>query len=703
VTETEILWDAWGVPHIFASTDADAFRAFGWAQMRAHGNLFLKLYAQARGRSAEIWGERYLESDKFVRRMGIPARAVDWAAQQTPDMRVNLEAFVTGVNAFAAAHPSELSSDAHAVLPVTLQDVFAHIQRVYAVYLTQGGQRPSSATQNDIVPPTDLLPDVPPLGTGIAGSNAWVIAGQNTASGQPILLANPHLYWADFFTFFEVHLNVGNGDEPSSAQAEEARDANLSLYGVAQVGWPLPRYGFNHHAGWGHTVNALKGWDAFALEMDGEKYVLDGVSRAFEIVHEPVNIRQPDGSIRTEMLEIKRSLHGPVIGTQGGKPVAARCVGFQVAPFPHLFTQYWRMAKSRNLAQFQAALQMHQNPMFTVLYADRDGRIAHYCGGFVPRRAGGGWSDWVSTLRGDDSSLIWTEVHGFDELPRVIDPPSGWLQNSNNPPWTTTIPVTLDPNNFPAYLTPRQITPREQRSIRMISSLKNTVLEDVVACAGSTRSETADRLLPHLLEAARAFGSDLAQHAADVLKRWDRCYDPDSVGADLFARWLLAMRPADRTLSNIWERVWDESDPMNTPHGIRSPRDAVNALEIAATSLIRDAGTLERRWGDFTHVRRGDFQDEAHGHLDPFGVFRVSGYAPDQSGRYNIAFGTTYVAAILFTNPVRAKVLLSYGNSSQPGSKHDGDQIPLFSGRTMRDAWLTRPEIEANLEFLERL
>lgn len=689
MTDTEILWDAWGVPHIFAQTDADAFRAFGWAQMRAHGNLFLKLYAQARGRAAELWGETYLESDGFVRRMGIPTRAVEWAAMQSPEMHANLTAFVAGVNAFAAQHPSDLSSEAREVLPVTLEDVFAHIQRVYAVYLTQGGQRPSGAAQNDIVPPTDLLPDVPPLGTGIAGSNAWVVGGSKTHSGRPILLANPHLYWADFFTFFETHLNISG--------------ENLSLYGVAQVGWPVLRYGFNDHAGWAHTVNALKGWDAFALEVDGDGYVLDGVTRAFEVSQESIKIRQRDGSIREETLEIKHSLYGPVIGEQDGKPVAARCVGFQVAPFPRLFEQYWRMAKSRNLREFQSALEMHQNPMFTVMYADKDGHTAHYCGGFVPRRADGGWMDWVGTLRGDDSGLIWTEVHGFNELPRVIDSPSGWLQNSNNPPWTTTIPLALDPNDFPAYLTPRQITPREQRSIRMISGLRDAVLDDVVKCAGSTRSETADRLLPPLLEAARSFGSDLARHAAGVLERWDRCYDPESIGADLFSRWLLAMRPADRTLSNIWAQPWIETDPINTPHSLRSPREAALALEVAAASLIRDIGSLERRWGDFTRAQRGEFRTEAHGHLDPFGVFRVSGYAPDTSGQYTVAFGTTYVAAIEFTDPVRAKVVLSYGNSSQPGSKHDGDQLELFSRRQMRDAWLTREEIEANLEFQERV
>lgn len=63
---TEILWDTWGVPHIYAASDADAFRGFGYAQMASHGDLILKLYGEARGRSAEYWGESHLRTDRFV-------------------------------------------------------------------------------------------------------------------------------------------------------------------------------------------------------------------------------------------------------------------------------------------------------------------------------------------------------------------------------------------------------------------------------------------------------------------------------------------------------------------------------------------------------------------------------------------------------------------------------------------------------------
>ncbi len=88
---------------------------------------------------------------------------------------------------------------------------------------------------------------------------------------------------------------------------------------------------------------------------------------------------------------------------------------------------------------------------------------------------------------------------------------------------------------------------------------------------------------------------------------------------------------------------------------------------------------------------------DGHGHLDPFGVFRVSGFVKADDDRFDTVFGTTYVAAVEFTTPVRARVLLTYGNSSQPGSPHVGDQLPLFARGETREAWLTRADVEAHL------
>lgn len=675
--QAEILWDTWGVPHIFAPDHPGLFRALGWAQAKAHGNLLLKLYGLARGRGAEYWGERYLESDKFLRRMGIVERAAAWKEAQTPAMRANLEAFVAGLNAYLDEYPEQIAPELRRVLPLGLEDVFAHIQRVYLIYLTQNGQRPMGAPYNDILPFSTLFPDGPELGTGIAGSNAWALGPSRTAHQKTILLANPHLYWADFHTFFEVHLN-GPG---------------VRLYGVAQVGWPVLRYGFNEQLGWAHTVNTLKGWDAFALQTVPGGYLLDGEVRPFEHHTQTLQVRQADGRMRQEEVHIHRSLHGPVVAQQHGKPIAVRVVGVDQIQTPGIFEQYWAMGLARNLGEFEAALRRQQNPMFTVIYADAEGNILHLFGGLVPRRKGGNWQDWAGTLPGDDSSLLWTQAHAYDELPRVLNPASGWLQNANNPPWFTTLPQALNPQDYPAYMAPRLLTPREQRSIGMIGSLEQATLETLLDQAGSTRSEVALRLVDPLLEAV-ARGEPLARQAADVLRRWDRSFDPESVGAQLFVRWVLAMQPSDRMLSNLFARPWSEEAPLQTPEGLADPRLAVARLEQVAQDLLAE-GSLERPWGEVVRVRMGEWDFPGHGLLDPFGVFRVSGFI--RSGQHwDTAFGTTYMAAVEFSQPLRAKVLLSYGNSTQPGSRHRGDQLELLAHKRYRDVWLDREEIEAN-------
>ncbi|PYE54861.1 penicillin acylase family protein [Deinococcus yavapaiensis] len=679
--QPEILWDAWGVPHVYAENDADAFRGLGWGQARAHGRLLAKLYALARGEAAAVWGEKYAESDRFIRRFGIPSFASAWIERQDPGTLEAIESFVAGVNAAFAAHPGALDDEARSLLPITVNDVFAHVGRVYLVYLTQLGQRPAGEAYNDLLPYSTILPDVQAMGTGIAGSNAWALSKTRTASGRGMLLANPHLYWGDFHTFFEAHLVT----------------PNTSVYGVAQVGWPVLRYGFNRHLGWAHTVNTLKGWDAFELKLEGDGYVLDGEVTPFETHEETLRIGE-----REETLVVRRTAHGPVVIDEEHRKVAVRCVGFQVTSMSGLFAQYWAMANARTHAEFEAALGRASNPMFNVLYADREGRAASYFTGFVPRRAGGTWTDWAGTLRGDDSALIWNETHAFDELPRVVDPPSGFVQNANNPPWLTTLPAALTKSDFPAYLAPWLVTPREGRSLKMLAALEGVSLDDVVRCTFDTTSETAERLLPDLLTAASTSDSDVVREAARVLGAWDRRYAEESVGADLFARWLVLMAPS-RDLGNIAAEGWTWNDPTSTPRGLADPDRAVRCLKRAAASLFAETRTLERRWGDVTRARRGAREVPGHGHLDPFGVFRVSGFTRSGDGRFDVAFGTTYVAAVEFADPVRAKVLLAYGNSSQPDSPHNGDQLSLFARGEMRDALLTREDVEAKLAEREVL
>ncbi|HWJ29651.1 MAG TPA: penicillin acylase family protein, partial [Flavisolibacter sp.] len=137
-TKTEILWDHYGVPHIFANSNNEMYYAFGWAQMHNHANLLLKLYGQARGRAAEYWGKDMLQSDQEVHLFNLTKIAKNAYSQQKPEYKGYLDAFVKGINAYAAAHPEAIASEMKPVLPVTVEDVLAHSTHVICLVFLGG-------------------------------------------------------------------------------------------------------------------------------------------------------------------------------------------------------------------------------------------------------------------------------------------------------------------------------------------------------------------------------------------------------------------------------------------------------------------------------------------------------------------------------------------------------------------------------------
>ena len=135
----EILWDNYGVPHIYGRTIEDAYFGFGWAQMHNHADLILQLYGVARGKAAEYWGEQFLQSDQLSHLLRIPEEAPAMYAKQTPQSKKILDAFVAGINAYAKAHPENISKQVRQVLPVKPVDILAHGAREISEVFVAGG------------------------------------------------------------------------------------------------------------------------------------------------------------------------------------------------------------------------------------------------------------------------------------------------------------------------------------------------------------------------------------------------------------------------------------------------------------------------------------------------------------------------------------------------------------------------------------
>jgi acyl-homoserine-lactone acylase len=660
----EILWDRYGVAHVYAKDPEGLFFGYGYAQMQSHANLVLKLYGESRGRAAEYWGEKNLENDRWVLTNDVPERGLEWYRRQTPEFRRYLDAFAAGMNEYAARHPEAIDPQRRVVLPITGADPLIHVHRiVHFTYISSRSRVVTAATGKN--PALDGL-----------GSNAWAIAPSHTAGGHTLMLMNPHLPWMDWYTYYEAHL-VAPG---------------LNLYGASQIGFPVLRFVFTDYLGFTQTVNSIDGSDLYRLTLRDGGYVFDGQVRNFETSSKTIKIRQPDGSMKEEKLEIRRSVHGPVVWDKDGMTLAQRTAALDR---PFLLEQYWKMQTAHTLAEYQEQLRRLEVPTFNITYGDRDGHVMYMFNGTLPHRKSGDLAYWAGIVPGDTSETLWTSVHSYDELPKVVDPPTGWVQNTNDPPWSATYPLVLDPAKFPLYTSGRNYSFRSMRSIRMLTENPKMSFDDLMRLKLSTRLELADRIVDDLIAAANQSASSDAKAAAAVLQAWDRQAENDSRGALLFQIF------ADKFLAHAQANFavpQDYREPLTTPRGLADPAAAVRMLEQAAVDTRSLYGSLDAPWGQFMRLHHGATDLPANGAPGSLGAFRVLQYAPASRATRSAMFGDTFVALVEFTSPPHARVLLSYGNSSQPGSPHAEDQLPLLSKKQMRTAWRERKDVEANLE-----
>ena len=270
------------------------------------------------------WGAEFLAEDKWVRTNGVPARANQWYCQQDAAFRRHLDAFADGINEYAATHGDRLDPAVKVVLPVTAVDVLAHAERVVHFSFIGGAAR-SIARRWE------------------GGSNAWAIGPSHSATGNAMLLANPHLPWRDFYLFYEAGI-VAPG---------------MNAYGATLVGVPVLSIAFNDHLGWTHTVNTIDAHDEYELTLVEGGYRWEGAVRAFDTSEESILVKQKDGSLRAEPLRIRRAVQGPVIAESKGKAVALRVAALDQ---PGMLQAWWDLGRTEEPRRIRGGLAASPAP-----------------------------------------------------------------------------------------------------------------------------------------------------------------------------------------------------------------------------------------------------------------------------------------------------------------------------------------------------
>ena len=657
----EILFDTYGVPHIYGKTEASVFYGFGYATVKNHGDVVVKLYGQARGRAAEYWGEAEVESDKWVIANSIYERAKLWYAKEPASFRANLDAFAAGMNAYAKAHPEALDPSVRQVFPITGVDVMAHGHRLMNyVY---------------------VAPQARTMGNADAGSNAWAVMPAKSASGNTMLLANPHLPWAPSqLTYFEADLN-GPG---------------IKMYGATQVGLPILRFAFNDRMGFTNTVNGILGATNYELKLAPGGYLFDGKVVPFKTSTRTFKVKQADGSIAIRTLELRSSVHGPVFVRADGKTVALRVAGLDRSGG---LRQYWDMGKSKSFAEYQAVMKRLDVPSFNIVYGDREGHVQYLYNGILPKHGDGDVAKWGGLVAGDTSATLWTETHTYEDLPKVIDPPSGYVQNTNDPPWVATYPQVIQARDYPAYMANNgPMSLRAQQSSHLMADPAKITFDDFVARKLTSHVLMTDRVLDDLLAAAAGSTDPDVVAAAAVLKAWDRSVDANATGALLFEAWARKFAGPNYINDANYKVRWDAARPIDTPYGLKDPAQAVVMLKAAAVEAKASYGALDRPFGDVSRFALGKVDLPGNGGFGNTGVFHVITWAPLKDGKRTPVHGETWMSMVEFSTPIKAVGLMIYGNSTQPGSPHRSDQLQHLSDKTFRTLWTTHAEVEKHVE-----
>ncbi|MCL6274201.1 penicillin acylase family protein [Muricauda sp. 2012CJ35-5] len=658
--ESKIQWDTWGVPHISANNLNQTYYAFGWAQMKAHANLILRMYGKSRGRSSEYWGgQEHLQSDKNVWSLEIPTRAQEWYNVQSNQTKGILEHFIRGMNDYAKKNPEAINPENRPVLPVVNTDPLGHLQLSYHVMVGAFALNQQAGAWRN------------------AGSNAWALAPKKTSTGNTMLLIQPHPPWFDAFKFFEAHLKSGD----------------LNLYGIAQVGSPTIAMGFNEQLGWGLTFNQADTFDLIELELDGDKYKsANGSWKALEVTSRSLKTKSEKGVSEVEVFT-KKSEFGYIITEKGNKGLALRLSGLDR---PFMMEQFFEMGTAKNSGDFLEALGKLQLPLQNIVYGDKEGTIGYVYNGIIPKREYGDHAEWSQILPASKEGALVEEYHTFEELPKLINPESGFVANSNNSPWTSTFPIALKEEDYPKYFAYPTFDLRSRRSLRMLLEKDKHSFEDLLESQGSTYAELADLVLDKLVEYAETQTDDMVKKAGETLSNWDRKLDADSQGAVLFINWYFGSRR-----NAIFETPFEYSNVLDAPSGLT--QEAKAQLKMAAQKTIEQHGKLDVSVGEVYKIQSGNTMLNGALGLNEVGSFSAGFYRPGPNNQWVLLGGTTFSTVVEFAQKVKAKGLLSYGNFTQPSRYKAEDSMQLTIDRELRDVYFYKEEIDENTVETEQL
>ncbi len=682
--QVTIVRDDWGIPHIYAKSDADVVFGLMYAQAEDDFNRVETNFINSMGRLAEAEGKAEIYRDLRMKLFVDPDSMKAKYRTSPAWLRTLMDSWADGLNFYLYKHPQ--------VKP----RVIAHFEPWMALTFSEG----SIGGDIEKVSTSDLEAfygghaigraerSRPAVFTEPRGSNGFAIAPSNTRDHKALLWINPHTSF-----FFR-------------AEAQMVSEQGLNAYGAITWGQFFVYQGFNDRAGWMHTSSNADDSDEYLETVtkkgDGYTYRYDGRERPLIATKIVVPYRTDAGMAKKEFT-VYRTHHGPIIRAQDGRWVSFRIMQEPVKALTQSFTR----TRARNYKEFRKSMDLHTNSSNNTIFADADGDIAYFHANFVPKRDLR--FDWTKPVDGSSPATEWKGIHSVEESPHLHNPASGWLYNTNNWPFSAAGASSPRQADYPAYMESGAENERGVHAIRVLSSTKDFTPATLMTAAFDSYMPAFDIMLPPLLAAfdQLAAGDPLRARLAEqvgLLRAWDRRWSITSVPTSLAVYWGEELQRAvgGRGAGNV---AGDE-DLMKRS----TPDQRLRALAAASDRLASEFGRWKTPWGDINRFQRltGDivqpFNDAAPsipvgfasarwGSLASFGARPYPG-----TKKWYGTSGNSFLAVVEFGDSVRAKAVSAGGESGDPKSPHFDDQAVRYSTGELRDVYFYRAQLKDHTE-----
>ena len=685
-----IIRDTWGIPHVYGKTDADAVFGLLYAQCEDDFSRVEMNYINAEGRLAEVEGESKIYNDLRTRLFQDTLTAIAIYKDVPADMKKLMIAFADGVNYFMHTHPNvkpKLLSRFQPWMPLLFSEgsIGGDIEAVSLTKLKDFYGDGTDATNLD-----DMQMDG---GDGIEheprGSNGFAIAPSKSATGNALLLINPH---TSFYFRPEVH-----------AVSEEG----LNTYGAVTWGQFFIYQGFNSHCGWMHTsgqTDAIDMYKETIVKRNDSLFYKYGNTLKYLPLEKITLAYKNDGKMIYKKFMVYHTHHGPVIAKKDDQWISVKMMNEPL----RALTQSYTRTKSSGFEDFKKIMDLRTNTSNNTVFADDKGNIAYWHGNFVPRRNTS--FDWNTTLDGSNPETEWKGLHAVDETIHVYNPTSGWVQNCNSTPFTAAGKSSPDKTKYPIYMAPDFENPRGINAVRVLSRESSFTLDKLIGAAYDSYLSAFETLVPSLLLAYESTTDEVVRaklnEPINLIRQWDKGYSESSIPTLLAIGWAMELR--GKIANQIPEGVGqlDIIDLMVKT----SAEDKIKVFSAMMDQLQSDFGTWKVAWGEVNRFQRltgkiSETYDDSKpsvpvasasafwGSLASYGARKY----PGTKKMYGNG-GNSFVAVVEFGKKVKAKSLLAGGENSNPSSTHFNDQAVMYGKGQFKDVWYYKEDVTKHAE-----